>query len=159
MRGPPPKPAHLRQRTNRTVTAAMLPSEAESRRRKVPPLPKRDSPAEKWHPRVAVWWKSFWRSPMAAEVMESDQVGGLYLAAEALHRAWTSREDRDFYRGLESFHKLMVEFGGSPIARRRLQWEVDKGERAVERTTKRRTAKKLDAVADQDPRDVLKMVS
>ena len=48
-----------------------------------------------------------------------------------------------------------VRFGLSPIDRRRLQWEVEKGEQAATRTETRRH--RQDA-AGKDPRDVLKVV-
>jgi hypothetical protein len=158
MKGPIPKPSALRQRKNKVVTAAVLPSLEASKGNAVPPLPQRESPAEIWHPKVVEWWRSFWTSPMAAEVQESDKLGGLTLAAESLHRAWTAREDSLFLRYLEAFHKLLTEFGGSPIARRRLQWEIEKAESAEERTTARRQKRKLVEVSKQDPRDILKKV-
>jgi hypothetical protein len=157
MRGPAPKPAGLRQRRNKVTTAATLPSVEDSKSRKIPALPKREGAAERWHPKAEAWWKSFWRSPMAAEVQDSDKMGGLYLAAEALHRAWASKEDTLFLRFMEAFHKMMTEFGGSPIARRRLQWQIDQGEAATERTERRRKGKVLEKVSKQDPRDVLRI--
>jgi hypothetical protein len=157
VKGPTPKPSHLRQRRNKAVTAATLPSVEDSKSRKIPALPKRDASHERWHPKAEAWWKSFWRSPMAAEVQESDKVGGLYLALEALHRAWCAKEDSLYLRFMEAFHKMMTEFGGSPIARRRLQWQIEQGEAATERTERRRKSKVLDTVQEQDPRDVLRI--
>ena len=48
-----------------------------------------------------------------------------------------------------------VRFGLSPIDRRRLQWEVEKGEQATERTSKRRQHKEA---SSKDPREALKVV-
>jgi hypothetical protein len=45
-------------------------------------------------------------------------------------------------------------FGLTPIDRRRLQWEVDRGEAADEQTSRRRQARRPKA-AEEDPRQLL----
>lgn len=157
MKGPPPKPAHLRQRRNKTTTQATLPSEAASKRRKVPALPKRDNPAEKWHPRVLDWWKAVWTSPMAGEYLGPDMKGGLYLLAELHQRRWTEKDTRSLVSLASEIRQQEVRFGLSPIDRRRLQWQVEQAEQATEKTETRRKRKASDALAKKDPRDVLKM--
>jgi hypothetical protein len=154
-----PKPPELRQRRNRTTTAATLPSEAESQRRKVPPLPAREKQSEVWHPRVLEWWACVWRSPMAEEYLGPDIVGGLHLLAELYQRRWCDPDTKGLIALVAEIRQQEIRFGLSPIDRRRLQWSIEQGEGAEEQTKKRRMAKKLDAVSKKDPRDVLKIVA
>lgn len=156
--GPVPKPPALRQRRNRVTTAAKLPSQSSSAARDVPPLPPRESRAEIWHPKVVEWWESAWHSPMAGEWLDSDMKGGLYRLAELHQRLWTCSDTDTFLAVQREIRLAEVGFGLNPIDRRRLQWEVEKGEVAEERTKTRRRAKSLDATSRKDPRDVLKVV-
>src|SRR3990172_3209491 len=144
MPGPVPKPAQLRQRRNRYTTAATLPSERISARRKVPPLPERESKAEVWHPRVIEWWRAVWRSPMAQEYLGADMRGGLYLLAELHQRRWTETDTKVLVALAAEIRQQEVRFGLSPIDRRRLQWEVAKGETAADETAKRRTRRRAE---------------
>lgn len=120
----------------------------------VPELPEREKKAERWHPMVLAWWKAIWQSPMASEFLESDKQGGLYLLAELHQQRWTTNDASELVNIAKEIRQQEVRFGLSPIDRRRLQWEIEKGEQAVDRTTSRRRAK--DA-SGKDPRDVLKI--
>ena len=159
-RGPPPKSATLRQRRNRTRSSSVLPNEnaPKNKERKVPKLPERDSKAEKWHPKVIEWWTSVWTSPMAAEFLGPDVKGGLYGLAELYQQRWSAKDAKQLVSILAEIRLQEVRFGLSPIDRRRLQWEVEKGEQAEERTTQRRKTKRLKRTAKKDPREVLKVV-
>ncbi|HEY7767366.1 hypothetical protein [Longimicrobium sp.] len=162
MSGPAPKPAHLRQRTNKTPGAARLPSSETARKNRVPDLPDRK---EGWHPLLLEWWTSVWRSPMAGEYLDADMRGGLFHLAY-LHQLFWETADMGF-AAVAALPKLAAEirlqevrFGLSPIDRRRLQWEVEKGEQAAERTKSRKTAKKAQRPdPKKDPRSVLKAVA
>jgi hypothetical protein len=73
---------------------------------------------------------------MAPEFERSD-VHGLYLLAVLVDEFW-----------LEPSQQLAAEirlqrqcFGLTPIDRRRLQWEIDRGDEALERTAQRRKPK------------------
>lgn len=158
MPGPAPKPAHLRQRTNKVSTAATLPSEEVSAKRPVPALPPRERQSEVWHPRVVEWWRSVWTAPMAAEYLGPDILGGLHLLAELYQRLWAETESNRIVAIAAEIRQQEVRFGLTPIDRRRLQWEVEKGEVAEERTSTRRRARTLDATSRKDPREVLKVV-
>lgn len=151
------KPPALRQRRNRSVSQATLPSEAESAGRAVPPLPVREGKGEVWHPNVLEWWTAIWTSPMAAEYLHADMQGGLYLLAELYQRRWTEPETGALVKLAAEIRQQEIRFGASPIDRRRLQWEVEKGETAVDRTAKRRSAQRLAEASTKDPRDVLRM--
>lgn len=154
MRGRTPKPRELRQRRNREPTHATLPMD-ENTDNKVPALPTREKKAERWHPMVVAWWSAIWRSPMASEFLDSDKKGGLYLLAELHQRRWTADDSGDLVNIAKEIRQQEVRFGLSPIDRRRLQWEVEKGEQATDRTARRRQTKEASA---KDPRDVLKVV-
>src|ERR1043166_502896 len=157
MHGPVPKPAALRQRRNRSTTQSTLPSEAESADREVPALPAREKGTELWHPKVLEWWTAVWTSPMAAEYLGADMKGGLFLLAELHQRRWTEPDTKVLVVLAAEIRQQEVRFGLSPIDRRRLQWEVEKGETASDRTEKRRSSKRLSETSKKDPRDVLKL--
>jgi hypothetical protein len=160
-KGRPPKLEALRQRRNKpAVGKSTLPTAESAKRNRVPELPKR---AEGWHPRLREWWSSVWRSPMAGEYLDADMRGGLFHLAY-LHQLFWEVADL----GIAGVNKLPalaaeirlqeVRFGLSPIDRRRLQWEVEKGETAAERTQTRRVAKRAASKKPvADPRSVLKI--
>jgi hypothetical protein len=144
MPGPAPKPAFLRQRTNRKPGSALL--EAVDRP-KVPKIPNPDD--REWHPLTQKAWSHAWESPMASQwlVTDADALGRLALL-------WD-----EFYKHPEA--KVMAEirlqeqrFGLSPLDRSRLQWEVSRAEEAEQKQRKapvRRTG-------THDPRAVLMAV-
>jgi hypothetical protein len=104
---------------------------------------------------VIEWWDAVWRSPMAAEYLDTDMKGGLYLLAELHQRRWTSDETKEVIAAAAEIRHQEVRFGLSPIDRRRLQWEVEKAERAVEKTQTRRERQTVTSA--KDPRDVLRI--
>jgi hypothetical protein len=148
-----PKPPALLQRRNRVSTRATLGTEAEAAKNKVPPLPPREKKTEQWHPRVVAWWSSIWRSPMAAEYLEADK-NDLYLLAELRQDFYAAADPFERQKIAAEIRQQGVRFGLSPIDRRRLQWEVEKGEQAEERTSRRRQLRQASA---KDPREVLKV--
>jgi hypothetical protein len=154
VRGRTPKPPELRQRRNRSTTHAMLPTPAAAAKNPVPPLPPREKQTEKWHPKVVQWWESVWRSPMATEFLDSDIKGGLFVLAELYQQLWAGNGD-EVAKVAAEIRQQEVRFGLSPIDRRRLQWEIEKGEQADERTARRRGLREAQG---KDPRDVLKAV-
>src|SRR5688500_756247 len=116
MSGPAPKPANIRQRTNKKAGFALLtaPESAE-----VPAIPNPDG--RTWHNLTLVGWKNAWSSPMAAQWLTTD--------VDALGRLAVLWDD--FYKAPEA--KVLAEirlqeqrFGLSPLDRSRLQWEVAK---------------------------------
>lgn len=123
--------------------------------RVVPELPARQSAAEVWHPMVLAWWRVIWQSPMASEYLEADTVGGLYLLAELHQVRWTCRDASALIKVASEIRQQEIRFGLSPIDRRRLQWEVERGETANERTKKRQ--QRSEPASEKDPRDVLRL--
>ena len=159
-RGPAPKPAHLRQRANTKTTRSSLPSADQARSNEVPNLPERP---QGWHRMVTAWWMSVWRSPMASEYLDSDMRGGLFQLA-CLHQLFWEANDLGF-AAINSLPKLAAEirlqevrFGLSPVDRSRLQWEVEKGEQAAERTESRRATKTAKKRSGGDPRKLLQVI-
>jgi len=152
-RGPAPKDPKLRQRTNRVSTSAQLPSEADASDFVVPDLYGRDDGVA-WHPHVIEWWESVWRSPMAREFLDADMRGGLYLLAELHQLRWTATSKTALLDAAKEIRLQEVRFGMSPIDRRRLQWEVARGEDAERRRSKPKRAK---GKKGSDPRDVLRL--
>lgn len=141
--GAVPKPADRRRRRNKTSTARTLSVVHDV---EAPPLPK----GRKWHRQTLAWWRDVWASPMAPEYDSSD-LHGLYLLAVLVDGFWQSPS-----KELAAEIRLQRQcFGLSPIDRRRLQWEIDRGEESEERTRQRRAARRKPAKAEEDPRRLL----
>ena len=105
----------------------------------------------KWHERVIVWWERIWRSPMATEYLEADKPGLEMLAM--LHQAFWTASNKDRFRYAAEIRQQEVRFGLSPIDRRRLDWTIEQGEAAAEKTRARRQRKQ----PGKDPREVLRL--
>lgn len=125
------KPSSTRARRNKTSTRSKLQAVANP---EIPDLPEHVM----WHPAVLQWWEDAWSSPMAPEWTKSDE-HTLFLAARLMQQVWddeTSPASR-VTSATESRH-LLRECGLTPMSRRSLQWEIEKGETAEERTAQRR---------------------
>jgi hypothetical protein len=114
-----------------------------------------DLPGERvWHPLTESWWDDIWSSPMAPEFDHSD-THGLFVLAMLVDAFWVEPST-----GLAAEIRLQRQcFGLTPIDRRRLQWEIDRGEEAAQSTTKRRNASKPTGARSRakktDPRQML----
>lgn len=144
-RGPAPKPAHLRQRTNRKPGATTLTMPVDP---DVPAIPNPDGRV--WHPLTLVAWQHAWESPMSGQWLEVDADGVGRLAI-----LWD-----DYYKtgSLDALREIRLQapsYGLTPLDRSRLQWEVERGDSA-ERKLKQRAepAKRVSG----DPRALLKAV-
>ena len=139
-----PKHPSVRARRNKVSTAATLrPIAADA---DVPPLPE----GFEWHPQTLAWWRDIFNSPMVAEYDTSD-VHGLLILAVLVNEFWL----KPHWTTAAEIRLQGQRFGLSPIDRRRLQWEIDRGEDAEDRTRKRREASKPPAA---DPRGILHAV-
>lgn len=152
MPGPVPKPLDQLQRRNKASTRATLPTEESAATAEVPPLP--DLDRGRWHAMVVRWWEKVWTSPMAAEYLEADKEE-LYLLARLHQDFYKAKKASERQKIAAEIRQQGVRFGLSPIDRRRLQWEVEKGEQANERTARRRQVKQA---SETDPREALKVV-
>lgn len=177
MPGPPPKAPGLRARRNKATTRAKLSLGAKAR---VPALPVRGcgcggprvEPKRKkkgrgrppkpeapctscdgtgitpWHPLTVAWWRRLWSSPMGPEYIESD-VDALYELAALKDTFWQTG-------GVDSklaaeIRQRVTQFGGTPLDRRKLEWELERPEPEEESPT----AAQAPAV---DPRLSIRMV-
>lgn len=155
MPGPMPKNPTTRARGNRTSTNAVLRPVENA---KIPPIPT----GRKWHPSTRRWWKTIWSSPMSSEYDESDK--------EALVRLAMLQDE--FYKNADDpdgtvnrmlnlsaeIRQQEMRFGLSPMDRRRLQWTIEQGESAEQKTEARRKkqqAEKPELSVVEDPREML----
>lgn len=146
----PALPKRNPARRNRTSTNARLTSEHEI---EAPELP---TAADGWHPQTLEWWRDVWASPMAPEYDESDR-HGLFMLAVLVDSFW-----RQPSKDLAAEIRLQRQnFGLTPLDRRRLQWEIERGDEAAAKGAKRRAAA-TEAKAPttrNDPRVALRAVS
>ena len=115
--GPRPKPAHLRQRTNRKAGASvlLLPAAGGVPVPDLPPHPLGTA----WHPYTLESWGRVWTSAMASKWLPSEFDGVFRMAI-----LWDG-----FYRtgratDLAEIRQQEQRFGLSPLDRSRLQWEI-----------------------------------
>jgi hypothetical protein len=146
---PLPKDPSTRARRNKTAGARQLTAVAAGV--KVPALPER---AEGWSEQTQAWWRDTWRSPMAPEYDDSDRHGILMLAylVEDFFGAEDARTRKDM---AAEIRQQSQRFGLSPLDRRRLQWEIDRGDEAEQRTKQRQAAKAPPKPRAVDPRAAL----
>jgi hypothetical protein len=136
-----PKHSSTRARRNRVAGARTLTIAHDVETPELPELPDWE-----WHPMTVRWWEDVWRSPMAPEYDPSD-VHGLYRLAVLVDQFWgqpspaTAGEIR-----LQS--QL---YGLTPLDRRRLQWEIDRGDEAAQRTQQRSNERTVRAAAADGP--------
>ena len=149
-RGPAPKPAHLRQRTNRKAGSATIRMIEASEATDAPAIPNPD--ARTWHPLTLVAWAHAWASPMASQWLETD--------ADGLGR-WAILLD-NFYQGdIKAAAELRLQesrWGLSPLDRSRLQWSVAQADEAEQKTSRRAESTRK-RTGKFDPRNVLRMVT
>lgn len=147
---PAPKPAHMRQHRIKTSTAARLQAD--------PKIEAPELPGRAWHPQTVAWWEDIWASPMAPEFDSSDR-HGLFALACLVDDFWMADSPTERAKLASEIRLQRQCFGLTPIDRRRLQWEIERGDEASERTKKRRgkpAAKGADAPTD--PRSILHAV-
>jgi hypothetical protein len=109
-------------------------------KRKPPPLPIASVSTE-----TRAWWKTIWASPMAAVWLDAD-VPGLVRLARLVDRAAGGDASAMV---LAEIRQLEDRFGLSPLARRRLQWEVERTPTAERRdASPKDDARWLRAVSD-----------
>lgn len=128
---PKPKDPSLVARRNRTSTRAVLTPQSNP---KVPALPK----GIRWHQQVRDWWKRAWSSPMVPEWTESD-IDALYMAARLMQMLWGDVTPNEAKAVAGEIRQLLAQCGLTPMSRRSLQWEIERGESAAESTAQRRT--------------------
>lgn len=121
MPGPAPKPASQRRRVNKTTGRRTLPAKAP--RRRAPALGTR-RPA--WLMATRAWWATIWASPMSTTWIAADvpALKRLAVLVELVGRGQVSATL------LAEIRQLEDRFGLSPLARRKLEWEIEQGREA-----------------------------
>lgn len=141
---PLPKDPKERRRRNRVAGATVLSAAAVGPAPKLPDPPlDKDGNQIQWHPMAVAWWSDLWLSPMSGEYHESD-IHGLYLLLALEHQFWCCPD----VKIAAEIRQQRQAYGLTPIDRRRLQWEIDRGESADTRTRQRRTPRAVGSSAD-----------
>jgi hypothetical protein len=83
----------------------------------------------------------------------------LYVLADLYQVRWTAKSPTMLIEAVKEIRLQEPRFGLTPLDRRRLQWEVERGEEAATRTETRRAPRPASKSGHKDPRDVLKAVS
>jgi len=143
MSGPIPKPALLRQRTNRKSGAATLEAPESP---EIPEIPNPDQ--REWHPLTLEAWQHAWESPMASQWLDSD-VDGLGRVALIWDRFYKEPD----VKYLAEIRLQEQRFGLSPLDRTRLQWEVNR----VDESERKRPKPAMERTGT-DPRSILQAV-
>ncbi|MCX2931395.1 hypothetical protein ORI20_14010 [Mycobacterium sp. CVI_P3] len=84
---------------------------------------------------------------MVPEWTESD-IDALYMVARLMQMLWEKCTPNEAKALAGEIRQLLAQCGLTPMSRRALQWEIDRGETAAESTQKRRNSK---ASADSKP--------
>lgn len=152
MTGPLPKDPSIRARRNKSSTHTILRAVPDA---KVPPLPE----GVDFHQATKDWWIDTWRSPMAPEYLDTDFHGIVRLAyiVDEYNRAADARDAKAMLSLAGEIRLQSQAFGLTPIDRRRLQWTIEQGEAAEERTQDRRKSKSQQRKVSlqADPRELL----
>lgn len=152
---PLPKDPALLQRRNKTSTRALLPSPEVAATQEVRALPDLGG-KRKWHPMALQWWGKVCTSPMASEYQESDWEE-LNMLVRLVQDFWGAKKASERRAIAAEIRQQERRFGLTPMDRRSLQWEIERGETASERTAKRRKAQEVAKGPVEDPRDVLRL--
>lgn len=147
-RGPAPKPAHLRQRTNRKAGATTIVApDAPRKKSDIPEIPNPDDRA--WHPLTRSAWANAWASPMASQWIETD-----WDALGRLALLWDEFYKKPSADALKEIRLQSALFGLSPLDRSRLQWEVNRADVAEKQQLQRQTPP-IRRTGTHDPRVLL----
>jgi hypothetical protein len=149
----PPKHPSTRARRNKDSTRAILIPVAG---RAIPPMPNNRS----WRPESVSWWDAVWSSPMRQEFVDADLevITRMLMLNEAIFEAFEAGDLRLMVNLQAEMRQQEMRFGLTPIDRRRLQWTIEQGEAAEEKTTQRRKARAAKSgpkAVQSDPRELL----
>jgi hypothetical protein len=116
VKGRKPKAPGTRQRRNKPSPHALtLPDESESAKAKVPAIPVKNGG---WTNEAKAAWEAMWRAPMAARYLKADRYR-IEILIDMVDRYWRGETTLAPQIRLEG-----DSFATSPLARRRLEWEV-----------------------------------
>jgi len=103
------------------------------------------------------WWADIWASPMAPEYVTSDR-NGMFRVAMLVNDFWTADSSKTRAEVQIRLEKADADFGTNPMARRRLQWEVERTEDAQATGKSRRARAATPSTPSADPRAILRAV-
>lgn len=150
----PPKHPSARQRRNKTPGARKLTPVVNPGLVEIPPIPG----DREWHPMTLRKWEAIHRSPMFAEYDETD-IEGLIALAHLWDDFWWADSPSARVKLQTEIRMNEVRYGLSPIDRRRLSWEIDRGEEAEANVQERRNRKVVRETPSEeeevDPRALL----
>jgi hypothetical protein len=139
-----PKHPSTRRRRNKVSTSAKLyvidPGSVT-----VPPLP----PRRHWLPETEERWTSVHTSPMAAEFTDAD-LYSLYDLAELWDDYLLATDSDERIKLSKEIRIKGQSFGLTPLDRRRLSWEIEKGEQAEMATRARRSRQETPPASEDD---------
>lgn len=115
-RGPAPKDPALRVRRNKVTTKATLGRAAPAKKRALP----RRKPT--WHAETRRTWDEWWSSPQAKEWTQI-HVSGLMRLIVLVEYFWRAATLAEAKVAAAEIRLQGAEFGLTPLAERRLQWE------------------------------------
>lgn len=127
---PTPKDPSVRARRNKSTTRAVLSPDHDI---EAPPLPE----GIDWHELTKRWWADIWSSPMAPEYTESD-INGLFRVAMLYNDFWTADTAKARAEAQVRLEKADTDYGTNPLARRRLEWQIEAAEDSKAKGQKRR---------------------
>ena len=122
----------------------------------IPPFPPLPSDRVTWQASTLRHWRAVMLSPMRSEFTDAD-MEDLYLLAVLWDDFDLAETSSQRIRLSAEIRQQGIRFGLSPIDRRRLQWEISRGEEAevrTERIAEKRKVEKKPSDSD-DPRDLL----
>lgn len=102
---------------------------------------------------AVAWWDNVWSSPMHYEYLIAD-AAAVFRMLLLTDKFWSPDVTITQRNNLSnSLRQLEIEFGLTPLSRRRLEWSVAQSEEAKARQEQRRASKAV--VVGPDPRGVL----
>jgi hypothetical protein len=154
-----PKHPGARARRNKSSTAATL-TTREAEDIEVPDLPPFPGGDGDWHEMAAAMWADLWSSPMSAEYDDSD-VHQMFILLRLVNQFWTTNSTSGMKELAAEIRLTGQQFGVNPLARRRLEWQIQENEEKADRGKRRRGEAQPPASAPtgvNDPRAVLRSI-
>lgn len=148
MPGPTPKPINMRQRRNKKASRTTLEvAPIQDSYLKMPPHPT----GQKWKAQVLDYWKNFTSSPVVKEYLVTDLT--LVYRYCILYQDFLQTPTPALSGELRMLER---ELGMSPLARLRLEWQVEVNEELKDKKSRRKPTKTPTIIPHElnDPRDI-----
>jgi hypothetical protein len=155
-----PKHPGARARRNKSSTAAML-TTREAEDVEVPDLPvhtKADEGVD-WHENAKAMWTDLWSSPMSSEYDDSD-IHQMFILLRLVDQFWSTNSTSGMKELAAEIRLTGQQFGVNPLARRRLEWQIQENEEKADRGKRRRAREDPPTAPPSgaaDPRAILRV--